>query len=220
MPARPEAPAGRWADLRLRIASAAVLVPLALLCLWVGGWVWAALVALAAAGMLSEWRRMWAGGAVVLALGPVIVLAALALVWLRADATVGLANVLFLLVVVWASDIGAYAAGRLVGGPRLAPRISPGKTWSGAAGGLLAAAVVGAIAGRLGGAGVAAALSVLEQVGDLAESAAKRRAGVKDSGALIPGHGGLLDRLDGLLGAAPAAALLACALGPGVALWQ
>ncbi|HET9020103.1 MAG TPA: phosphatidate cytidylyltransferase, partial [Acetobacteraceae bacterium] len=116
--------------------------------------------------------------------------------------------------------IGAYLSGRLVGGARLAPRISPGKTWSGAIGGLLAAALVGAAAGGGRGALVAAVLSVVAQAGDLAESAAKRRAGVKDSGRLIPGHGGVLDRLDALLAAAPAAALLALALGPGVALWE
>lgn len=222
MPARAEqVRAGHWADLRLRIASAAVLGPLALACLWLGGWAWGALVVAAAAGMLVEWRRICrSGGRVAVALGPVILLAAFALIWLRADPAAGRANVLFVVVVVWASDIGAYLTGRLIGGARLAPRISPGKTWSGAAGGLLAAVAVGVIAGRLPGGVVAAALSVVAQAGDLAESAAKRHAGVKDSGTLIPGHGGLLDRLDGLIAAGPAAALLAFVLGPGVALWQ
>ncbi len=224
MPVRAEQPARatarRWADLRLRVLSAAVLAPLALACLWSGGWAWRGLVLLAALGMLHEGRRMRLGAAPGLAGAAWVVLAAAAFMWLRSDATAGRGNVLFVVVVVWASDIGAYLAGRLIGGRRLAPRISPGKTWSGAAGGLLAAILVGAGAGRLPGGAVAAALAVVGQLGDLAESAAKRRAGVKDSGALIPGHGGLLDRLDGLLAAGPVAAVLALALGPGVALWQ
>ncbi len=218
-PARGAA-SSRWADLRLRVVSAAVLAPLALACLWFGGWAWTALVALAALGMLYEWRRLAWGIVPGLAGAAWIVLAAVAFVGLRADAVAGRGNVLFVVVAVWASDIGAYLVGRLAGGARLAPRISPGKTWSGAIGGLLAAALAGAVAGRLSGALAAAALSVIAQAGDLAESAAKRRANVKDSGTLIPGHGGLLDRLDGLLAAGPAAALLALALGPGVALWQ
>lgn len=159
---------------------------------------------------------------------PYVGLAAVALIWLRADPAVGRGNTLFLLLVVWASDIGAYAFGRLIGGPLLAPAISPAKTWAGAAGGLLVAIVTGwmvawAAAGpphpaRL--ALVAGGLAIAAQAGDLLESYVKRRFGVKDSGRLIPGHGGLLDRLDGVLTAAPAAALLALLLGRGVNLWQ
>lgn len=159
-------------------------------------------------------------------------LACIALIWLRHDPLAGLANILFLLLVVWASDVGAYLAGRLLGGPRLAPRISPGKTWAGALGGLLAAIAMGYIvavffATASAGAGVswrvalvAAALGLAAQLGDLLESAIKRRFGVKDSGRLIPGHGGLFDRLDGFLAAGPLAALLALAIGPGVLLWR
>ena len=158
--------------------------------------------------------------------------AAIALIWLRDRAGSGRADVLFLALVIWASDVGAYVTGRLLGGPRLAPRISPGKTWAGAAGGLLAAIAVGygaamilTQAGASPGAswrvgGIAAGLSLAAQIGDLFESAAKRHFGVKDSGRLIPGHGGLLDRLDGFLAAAPAAALLARAVSPGGVLWQ
>ncbi len=221
-PAEPARSAGgrRWADLRLRVVSAAVLAPVVLACLWIGGPVWDVLVVLAALGMLDEWRRMRLGAALGLAGAGWSVLAAVAFIWLRQDAAVGRINVVFVVAVVWASDIGAYAAGRLIGGRRLAPRISPGKTWSGAAGGLLAAVLVGFGVGRVSGGAVAAVLSVLAQIGDLTESAAKRRGGVKDSGTLIPGHGGLLDRLDGMLAAGPAAALLAFGLGPGVALWQ
>ncbi len=224
MPAQVEgaAPAAgsRWGDLRRRVVSAAVLAPLALACLWVGGWAWDVLVLLVVLGMLHEWWRMRLPLGLGLAGAAWSVLAGVAFVWLRSDVAVGRGNVLFLVMLVWLTDIGAYLAGRLIGGRRLAPRISPGKTWSGAAGGLLAAALLGFGAGRATGAAVAAGLSVLAQVGDLAESAAKRRAGVKDSGSLIPGHGGLLDRLDGMLAAGPAAALLALVFGPGVALWQ
>jgi len=145
------------------------------------------------------------------------------LAWLR---TGGWGNVLFVLLVVWATDIGAYLIGRFGGGPRLAPRISPGKTWSGAAGGLASALAVGlgtalfSQAPLAGALFVAAGFSVAAQAGDLLESGMKRHFGVKDSGRLIPGHGGLLDRLDGLLAAAPVAALLAAAFGRGVELWR
>jgi phosphatidate cytidylyltransferase len=164
-----------------------------------------------------------------LALGfPYIGLAAIALPWLRDNPISGLANILFVLAIVWGSDIGAYVVGRIVGGPKLAPAISPGKTWSGAAGGL-ASAVLAAL-------GIAACLSsgyspshvmelaiglgIVSQAGDLLESALKRRFGVKDSGHLIPGHGGLLDRLDALLAVAPVATLLAFTVGRGEVLWH
>ncbi len=130
---------------------------------------------------------------------------------------------------MWASDIGAYVAGRAIGGPRLAPRISPGKTVSGALGGLLAAVLVGIVAAlslaashpaALWRAGLLAGLlGVVAQAGDLGESYVKRHFGVKDSGRLIPGHGGLLDRLDALLAVALAASLLALIEGRGVVLW-
>lgn len=159
---------------------------------------------------------------------PYLGLAALALLWLRADPVAGRANLLFLLLLIWASDIGAYVAGRLIGGPKLAPSISPGKTWSGAAGGLLAAVVVGLLCAfvlqtpvaPLRVACLSGALGIIAQAGDLLESRLKRHFGVKDSGHLIPGHGGLLDRLDAVLAAAPVAAGLALAAGPGVVLWQ
>ena len=126
---------------------------------------------------------------------------------------------LWLLAVVWATDIGAYAAGRSIGGPKLAPRLSPNKTWSGLAGGVASAALVGLITAKLcGGPGgilalVSAGLAVVAQIGDLAESLAKRHFGVKDSSKLIPGHGGLLDRLDGLLAASVATGSAALLLG-------
>jgi phosphatidate cytidylyltransferase len=139
------------------------------------------------------------------------------------NAPAGFRNVLFLVFVVWGTDIGAYLIGRLIGGPRLAPRISPGKTWSGALGGLAAAALAGAGAGYehpFAAAVLALLLSVIAQAGDLLESALKRHFGVKDSGTLIPGHGGLLDRLDGVLTAAPAALLWSVLAAPHAMLWS
>ncbi len=159
---------------------------------------------------------------------PYIGFGAAALAWLRADGDVGRAEVYFLVLLVWASDIGAYMVGRVIGGPRLAPAISPNKTWSGAIGGLVIAVVVAlatcfmiqAPGSLIASVGMAAALCMVAQAGDLFESAIKRHAGAKDSGHLIPGHGGLLDRLDALLAAAPVAAALALVTGRGVVLWQ
>jgi phosphatidate cytidylyltransferase len=134
----------------------------------------------------------------------------------------GLRNVLFVLLVVWAGDIGAYLVGRLVGGPRLAPRISPGKTWSGAVGGTVAAVLAGVAVGwenPFRAALLALALSLVAQAGDLLESAIKRHFGAKDSGWIIPGHGGLLDRLDGVLAAAPLALLWSLASRPHAMMW-
>lgn len=140
-----------------------------------------------------------------------------ALIWLR-DGEYGRDRVFWLMGVVWATDIGAYAAGRLIGGPRLAPRISPNKTWAGLLGGIAAAALVSAsfaLAGPAGTPHIASAillgilLAVLAQAGDLGESWVKRRFGVKDSSTLIPGHGGLLDRVDALLVVTMAVACIA-----------
>lgn len=156
-----------------------------------------------------------------------VVLPCIALVWLRADPVQGRVGVIWLVLSVWATDIGAYAAGRTIGGPKLAPRISPNKTWAGLLGGMAAAGVVGALtarwAGLAGGLELACAsmiLAVVAQAGDFAESAWKRRFAVKDSGHLIPGHGGLLDRVDGLLFAALGAAILALINGGRLSPWQ
>jgi phosphatidate cytidylyltransferase len=137
----------------------------------------------------------------------------------------GLAAVVFVLMVVWATDIGAFFGGRAIGGPKLWPRVSPKKTWSGALSGVVAAMAAGGVtialagAGRVAAAGVALAipLSIACQAGDLLESAVKRRFGAKDSGHVIPGHGGVLDRVDGLFGAAALAWLIAAlGLGDGI----
>jgi len=164
-----------------------------------------------------------------LALGVLYIgLAGIALIELRHDTEAGRANVVFLFLIVWASDIGAYLAGRTLGGPKLWPAVSPNKTWSGAIGGLVAAILAGLlVASWFSGvpvvlAVVAAAvmLGVASQAGDLLESAIKRHFQVKDSSHLIPGHGGLLDRMDGVLAAAPVAALLSFALGHGRVVWD
>ena len=191
------------------------------------------LVALGIGFLIAWWfaRSMAAAltqPALRLALGVLYIgLAGIALIELRHDTEAGRYNVLFLFLVVWASDIGAYMAGRAFGGPKLWPAVSPNKTWSGAAGGLLAAILValGAALAFTPGTSfiavvaVAALLGVASQAGDLLESAIKRHFDVKDSSRLIPGHGGLLDRLDGVLAAAPVAALLSFALGQGRVLW-
>ena len=138
---------------------------------------------------------------------------------LRNDTESGFVVMLFLFAVVWGTDIAAYFTGRALGGPKLAPRISPGKTWSGAVGGALAAMICGplliyAFQGTFIGAlaFVALALSVISQLGDLFESYIKRRFGVKDSSRLIPGHGGVMDRVDGLVFASIAVFLLEAVL--------
>jgi phosphatidate cytidylyltransferase len=133
--------------------------------------------------------------------------ALLASILVRQDLVNGFAALMFVLLVVWATDIGGYFAGRSIGGPKLWPRVSPKKTWAGAFGGFAASLAVAA-GFAVFGAGkavplllVTAVLSVVSQAGDLLESAVKRRFGVKDSSHLIPGHGGLMDRLDGFVAA-------------------
>jgi phosphatidate cytidylyltransferase len=141
-------------------------------------------------------------------------LPAVTLIWLRSDPTYGLRAAIFVIVVVVASDTGAFLAGRGLGGPKLWPSVSPNKTWAGLCGGVLAGAILGSLmafsvpgasALRLGA--TAAVLAFLAQMGDLMESAIKRRFGAKDTSALIPGHGGIMDRVDGLVIAATAAGL-------------
>jgi phosphatidate cytidylyltransferase len=220
----------RWSDLGTRVLSALVLAPVAIACVWVGGIAFTVVVTVAMLGLAAEWlalcRRRHRMPLLPVGLA-YVVLAGAAMLWLRQDFIAGRADVLFLLAVVWAADIGAYLIGRWIGGARMAPRISPGKTWSGAAGGLLSAVAVGLLAALLLSGRASwnamlsgAVLAVAAQLGDLLESFVKRRLEVKDSGNLIPGHGGLFDRLDGLLAAAPVAALLALTQGRGVVLWQ
>lgn len=162
---------------------------------------------------------------------PYLILPLVAMLWLRLDPEYGRIEIFWLLFAVWATDTFAYFAGRGIGGPKLAPRLSPKKTWAGLLGGMFGAAIVGAAAAiwlNLGSpallALVSAGIAVVAQAGDILESALKRGAGVKDSGKLIPGHGGILDRVDGLVTAAVAAALIALlhgslSPGAGVLIW-
>ena len=217
-------PPAKKSDLGVRTASAVVMVAVAGTALWLGGWVWTVFVAAIALGVLWEWWGLVRGfaergisTASWLAVGLIYVAVASATLWsFRIDHEVK--PVLLLIGAVIATDVGAYFAGRTFGGPKIAPKISPSKTWSGLGGGMLAAgivlavffaviwydlsfpyedvpmwvlALIGLIAGAL--------IAVIAQTGDFFESWMKRRAGVKDSGNLIPGHGGLFDRVDGLL---------------------
>lgn len=269
-------------ELGLRIAAAAVLIPVVLAIVWLGGWWYAALLVVAGGLMAHEWcsivhpgsmaqlalhlgavlaaalasglfggaaaiaciaviwlvaglhanraspeSRFWAYAGVPYVALPVVALAAL-----RSDPAYGLIAVVWLLVVVWSADTAAYAAGRGIGGPKLAPSISPNKTWAGLGGAAVGAAVAGGLAGWLMGLPwlgpvvlIASLLGVVEQLGDLFESHLKRQYGVKDSGTIIPGHGGMLDRVDGLVAAASVAVLIGMAnsdahqIGAGLLAW-
>ncbi|TCT02895.1 phosphatidate cytidylyltransferase [Aquabacter spiritensis] len=169
----------------------------------------AVLAAAFACALVTRSLRSGASGVVIAAL------ACLPLMVLRGDDRIGLSAVLFVYAIVWCTDIGAYFVGRAVGGPKLWPRLSPNKTWSGAIGGALIGTAAGC--GLLVATGlrlvpemaaIGLVLSIAAQCGDLAESAFKRAYGVKDAGSLIPGHGGVLDRLDGFTAAAVAALVI------------
>ena len=155
-------------------------------------------------------RPLWLGTG-----GLYLGLASVAFLWLGTGGTSGRETIFWLLAVVWSVDIGAFLCGRLIGGPRLAPVTSPGKTWAGLIGGVTGAGMAGATTATVLGqdgfgplAAASAAVGIVAQAGDLAESWVKRKFGVKDSGNVIPGHGGLLDRVDGLLAASAVVALI------------
>jgi len=198
-------------ELFVRSLTAAVLVAIALIALVLGGYFFALLIAAAATAIYYEWMRIvrgwglsWYVGGFIYALIP-----ALALLWLRDRADNGLGLVLWVFLVTWATDIGAYFIGRAFGRARLAPTISPGKTIAGLYGGIVVAALIGSAWAWYMGLppalyALAPFLAIAAQVGDLFESWMKRQAGIKDSANWLPGHGGLLDRLDGLV---PVAAL-------------
>lgn len=256
MTSSPPAKRFDWSNLGLRVASAVVLVPAALVAAWFGGWPYLVLIAIGVALLAIEWGGMsapvsptrvaaavaaavliavfvgyrgdfiWAWGAIALtAAGAAVVArgvaerpadaafgvlyiapAALCLVWLRST-NQGAWWTMMLFAATWAADIGAFAVGSTLKGPKLWPRFSPNKTWSGFVGGLAAAMAAGSLMASLpafqlniwAAAAIGLTVGVATMAGDLWESAIKRRFGVKDSGDLIPGHGGLLDRVDGLM---------------------
>jgi phosphatidate cytidylyltransferase len=273
--AQPSAPP-EGNGLRLRVASAAVLLPVAVGAVWLGSWWFALLLAAIGGAMSWEWARLccpdcieamavmpaagvvapllllpygftavlWVvavGAALLVALSlrrrvahrlvlvaglPYVVLGLASAGWLRNDPTGGLSATIWVVASVMATDVGAYFTGRALGGPKLAPRISPNKTWSGLIGGMLCAAAAGAVFGLVVGAGALAlavggmVLAAISQGGDLLESKLKRAFHVKDASRLIPGHGGFLDRFDGYLTAMPAAALMSALAGGSPVTWQ
>lgn len=207
----------KFEGLKARIISAAVMAIMAITCLSLGGMFFIGLVMLAALQMIREWDSLTLNENIIWRLAGLayVALPCASLVWLR-GLEGGFGITLSLLLAVWATDIGAYFAGRIIGGPKLAPEISPNKTWAGLGGGIVAAALTLMIATSFSPFPATAAnafligvlLAILAQAGDLFESWLKRRADVKDSSNLIPGHGGLLDRVDGIVLAAPFYALL------------
>ncbi|MGI8706227.1 MAG: phosphatidate cytidylyltransferase [Sphingomicrobium sp.] len=208
-------------ELPIRLVTSVVMVLIALGAALIGGYSFALLAAAAATAVFYEWTRITRGwGAGWYVAGFVYALmAALSVLWIRDRADNGVWLVLWVFLVVWATDIGSYFAGRAIGGPKLAPTISPGKTWAGLYGGVAAATVFGGAWALFTGLPLillllAPLFAVVAQGGDLFESRMKRRAGVKDSGTWLPGHGGIFDRLDGLL---PVAILTALAVVTGVA---
>lgn len=183
---------------------------------WIAFSVLFAGVAIAAVLATDNRARIWSALGVLYLGLPILIL-----ILLRADPAFGFAAILFLFIVVWSADTAAYFTGRAIGGPKLAPSISPGKTWAGFAGGLIAPTLLAfGFALWLGNtsaimlAAVGAGLAIASQLGDLAESAIKRTFHVKDSGNILPGHGGLFDRVDGLIGAALAAGAVAASRSP------
>lgn len=187
------------------------------------------LLVLAGGTVILAWAGRAAGGVdgLLTAFGLLYIgLSSMAVLWLRDRPNDGGGLLIWLLIIVWATDIFGFVAGRLLGGPKLAPTISPNKTWSGLAGAVIGAALAGFLAALAWGAlrpgtaaAVAGALALVAQAGDLFESGLKRRYGVKDSGRLIPGHGGVLDRIDGLIAAALALALIQLGFGAAGAWW-
>jgi phosphatidate cytidylyltransferase len=201
-------------NLALRVASAIVMIPLALAAAYFGGWVFTIFWAAAALAALWEWTALVKGPLWIVAGVFYAVIMLAAPVILRADAELGLYAIVLLFAIVWTTDILGYFAGRAFGGPKLWPAVSPKKTWSGAIAGTLGAALLAVAVAWLFGrfhdgtiVAIAMLLSVTAQLGDLLESWIKRKFGAKDASHLIPGHGGVMDRLDGFWAAAFAACL-------------
>lgn len=255
----------KWGDLAVRTGSAAILIPVVLLCVWFGGLWFQIFVFLFGCLIAGEWSRivhsgnqgqyllhlgaallgvlapgmlaLWVVALLVAALAAVssflvysqnaaashwsylgiwyVGLPAIALSVLRSDVEFGALAIVWICVIVWSADIFAYFAGRIIGGPKLAPAISPKKTWAGLAGAVFGSAIASLIFAnfaQLESIGIltalAGVLAIVEQGGDLFESALKRFHNVKDAGSLIPGHGGVIDRVDGLIAVSVAAVLI------------
>ena len=194
-------------ELFLRILSVCVLLPPVIAAIYFGTPYFQVMIFLSACILVWEWFRLVNGKSLWVVFGICYVgFSCYALYFLRIDLDLGRQTVLWIFVLVWSADTGAFVVGRLLGGPKLAPNISPNKTWSGLSGGIFAAAIIGFITTLvLGHQNVfplimlSALLGMISQGGDLFESWIKRRFNKKDSGSLIPGHGGLFDRVDGLL---------------------
>lgn len=203
-------------NLALRIVSAAVMAPLALLAAYLGGWPFALFWGLAAIAVLWEWTTLVHGAAwIVAGIGYAGIMLAAPML-LRSGEDYGFVAIVLLFAIVWTTDIFGYFAGRAFGGPKLLPAVSPKKTWSGAIAGTLGAMIVAVLVASFFGAfnkvaiaTMALLLSAVAQLGDLLESWVKRKFGAKDASQLIPGHGGVMDRLDGFW----AAALTGCLIG-------
>ncbi len=251
---------GKWTDLKVRTATAAILIPAVLFAVWTGGILYNLLAVAMGVLMAREWTTIAIGGSIsqffihvaavivagllptIIGVGPTLAaifgltvaanvllgktahrfwarigvpyasVPVLALVMLRNDPNYGFLAVLWVICIVWIADIMAYFAGRLIGGPKLAPTLSPKKTWAGLGGAIAGAIVASATVDlfflhtRLWPlAAVAGVLAVWEQTGDIFESSLKRAYNIKDSGTLFPGHGGMIDRVDGLVAVAVAA---------------
>ena len=239
--------ASHWVELRPRLTSGLIVLAIVAVATLAGGVWFNALILFAALQIIREWDKLseeFGSGWRLVGLAYAII-PSLSLIWLRdvqfipyslpveagdvaavaASSNDGLLLVLFLVAVVSATDIGAFFAGRHIGGPRLAPSISPNKTWAGLLGGMLAAAVVSAVFSSfanfpkeaLPALAIGLIMAVVAQAGDLFESWMKRKAGVKDSGTLIPGHGGIMDRLDGYILTAPLLVLFVHLFGAALA---
>ncbi len=224
-PASPIAPPAKRSDLGVRILSAMVMLAVAGVAARLGGLAFELFAFAVGIAALVEWVRLARGGFAglprigLIVLG--VALVALAIATLILFRRVGLPHLLLPLLVTVLTDTGAYFAGRTFGGPKIAPRISPSKTWSGLVGGMVAAGAGAAwwngqfayhgdwtLPRIAAGFAIGGVLAIVAQVGDFFESWLKRRAGIKDSSRLIPGHGGVLDRVDGLL-----FVCAACAIG-------
>ena len=262
----------KWGDLFVRTASAVVLVPVVIACIWLGGYWFSVFAGVLGCMIAHEWAGIvhpnnwvqyglhiaaavcgaflagyWGVGVAAAAVLGLAFLSGLlvrfgdsaksqwsymgvfyvgfptlALILLRQGPNTGFAAILWVFLIVWSADILAYFAGRIIGGPKLAPRISPKKTWAGLAGAIAGSMLASFLfahfmnlPGRFELALLAGMLAIVEQGGDLFESSLKRYYGVKDSGRLIPGHGGVIDRVDGLIAVVVAAAVIGVYRGHG-----